>query len=228
MSGFYILEIGSLVFTVILGALFSFSKLAQFDLQIVAILFIVYFFARKFFQKSSLLLLIEANIFVFIIVSLVFANGGVRSPFFFLLYFLLFASALVLDSTISLILTLVLVMIFILTLESGISFKELLPVLSLPLIAPFAKYMGDLKKHDYFHRQEINKLTKANERNKNLKQYTKEQTLIFLTTVLRRLLDDFNEKLDNFMGDDDLNFLKTQMKRIYETLKKFEDYVEKI
>lgn len=228
MSMLFFYETLAVVVTTVLAAVFAVSPLAKFDLQLVAVLFIFYVLFRKKLAQKSGFFILEAYVFIFIIVSVVFSTGGVRSQFFFLLYFLLFAGALVLEASTSLVLSLVLMIMFIATADYSMQLADLLPVLSLPFIAPFAKYLGDLQRHFFFQKQELLRLGKAKQRIEKTKIYQEEQTLIFLTTVLHRHLDDMKDRLENFLGDADLDYLKKKLKQLEELADKFKNYIEKI
>ena len=220
-------EIAGVVLALVVALLFSVSPLSQFDLQIVALLFIIYFFSKRFFFNRQGFIFFEALLFVFIIVSTVFSTGGVTSPFFFLLYFLLFAVALILEPVTGLVLTISLVIVLLGTADYR-SVRDLLPVLSLPFIAPFAKYLGDLQRRYFRQKEELKAVTEAKVKSEHVQRYEKEQTLIFLTTVFHRHLDEINDRLSNFLGDNDLEYLKGKVKKLEEVVNGFKDYVEKI
>ncbi len=228
MSMLFLYETLGVVLTTILAAVFAVSPLAKYDLQLVALLFIFYVLFRKKLAGRTQFFMLEAYVFIFIIVSVVFSTGGVRSQFFFLLYFLLFATGLVLEASTSLVLSLVLMIMFIATADYSLQLSDLLPVLSLPFIAPFAKYLGDLQRHFFFQKQELFRLGKAKERVEKTKLYQEEQTLIFLTTVLHRHLEDMRQRLENFLGDADLDYLKNKLKQLEQLSDKFKNYIEKI
>ena len=221
-------QIGGVLVTLILALVFSVSSLAKYDLQVMALLFIVYFFAKRLFFNRVGFIYFEAWLFVFIICSTVFSTGGITSPFFFLLYFLLFALALILDPLVGLVLTITLVLLFFSMNNFQIELKQLLPVLSLPFIAPFAKYLGDLQKRYFQQKQEIKRLEKAKIKSDHLEAYEKTQTFIFLNTVFQSHLDDLKDRLENFMGDSDLDYLKSKVKELEKAFVNFKQYLEKL
>jgi len=223
----FTLELFGVVVTTFAALFFVYSPFANYDLQIVAVLFIAYFFLRKHFSMSPFLYLIEALIFIFIVLMTVFGTGGMTSPFFFLLYFLLFAVSLLLTGTISLVLTLLLVVLFLFSAPSG-SVIDFVPVFSLPFIAPFAQYLGFLKTKYTSQRELLGQVEKKKAKLEQSKTYEKEQTLIFLTTTLYRQIEDMNERIVNFMGDADLEFLRRKIKEIQGLIHEFREYVEKI
>lgn len=223
-----VIQIIGVILTLTLSVVFAYSSLAKYDLQIVALLFIVYYFSKRLFFNKAGFLFFEALLFVFIISSTVFSTGGVVSPFFFLLYFLLFAVALILEPMVGLVLTIALVIMFLSLNNYNTSLKEWLPVLSLPFIAPFAKYLGDLQKRYFRQKDELKRLTRAKEKSDSLQAYGKGQTLIFLTTVYRSHLDDLKERLENYMGDSDLQYVKNKVNELEKLLENFKQYIEKI
>lgn len=223
----FTVELFGVVITTFVALFFAYSPFAIYDLQVVACLFIAYYFLRKRFHMSPFLYLIEALIFIFIVLMTVFGTGGMSSPFFFLLYFLLFAVSLLLTGSISLILTLLLVVLFLFSSPSG-SVIEFVPVFSLPFIAPFAQYLGFLKTKYTRQRELLGQIEKKKAKVERSKDYEKEQTLIFLTTTLHRQVEDVNERIINFMGDADLQYLRIKVKQIQGLIHEFREYVEKI
>jgi hypothetical protein len=221
-------ELIGVIFVTVGSFLFSISPWKQYDLQFVAILFIIYFVLKQTLFSKRAFYYLEVLIFMAIILSTVFATGMVASPFFFLLYFLLFALALLFDSSSTLVLSLLLMLIFIMPAEYKLNLKNLLPVFSLPFIAPLAKYLGDLQKRFAQQKQELKRLNRAIEKVEGTKEYEKVQTLIFLTTVLHKHMEDVQSRLDNFMGDRDLEYLKEKNKHLEELVANFMEYVEKI
>lgn len=221
-------QVAGVLITLVLALVFSLSPLSKYDLQVMGLLFIVYFFGKRFFFRRAGFLYFEAWLFVFIIASTVFSTGGAASPFFFLLYFLLFALVLILDPLVGLILTITLVLLFFSLSNFEIELKQLLPVLSLPFIAPFAKYLGDLQKRYFRQKEEIKRLEKAKIKSDHLEEYEKTQTFIFLNTVFKSHLDDLKDKLDNFMGDSDLDYLKNKVKELEKAFASFKQYLEKL
>lgn len=223
----FTLELFGVIVTTFAALFFVYSPFGQYDLQVVALLFIVYFFIKKRYAMNPKLYLVEALMFVFIILTTVFGTGGATSPFFFLLYFLLFAVSLLLEGSISLVLTLLLVVIFLFSEPAG-SVLEFMPVLSLPFIVPFAQYLGFLKKKYTRQRELLHFIEKKKAKLEKSKEYEKEQTLIFLTTSLYRHIEDMNDRLANFLGDSDLEYLRKKMKQLEQLVHDFREYVEKI
>lgn len=228
MTKLFVSEMAGIVIVTLGAVLFAMSPLAHYDIQLLAVLFIVYFLFRNVFSRMKHFYVIETLVFIFVIVATVFSTGGVRSPFFFLLYFLLFASSLLLESGTSLVLTLMLVIAFLGSYNASMTLQQLLPVFSLPFITPFAKYAGDMQRKYFKQREELEHVVAAKSKLQIQKNYQEEQTLLFLTTMLYRHIDDLKERTDNFLGDHDLQYVRHKVKELSELLKNFRDYVEKI
>ncbi len=156
------------------------------------------------------------------------STGGLSSPFFFLLYFLLLVCALLLEPLTSLVLAGTLIIAFVAGADYVTNLKDLLPVISLPFIAPFAKYMGDLQRK-YAKQKYINtKIQISKQAIQQHKNDEKEQTLLFLTTLLYQHIEDMENRLTNFFGDNDLAYLRKKMQKLHELVHKFKEYVETI
>ena len=132
-----------LIFAIIIGFVYPKTSLAQYDLQISAGLFIfLYLMKRMFIEKSIYSRLAESVVFTLIVLGIVNSTGGLTSPFFFLIYFLLFSLSLILEPVISVTSTIALITFFLLNLPQNQDIKALLPIISLAFITPFAMYMG--------------------------------------------------------------------------------------
>lgn len=135
--------------------------LQQYDLTIAAVLFMTLFILKRFtFPTSDLAKMAESIVFTGISVYIVMATGKSGSPFFFLLYFLLFSLSLMLEPAISLTTTLVLVMILVASLDQQPSFSAMLPIFSLAFLTPFAMLLGQ----EYVQMQELQKKTLREEK----------------------------------------------------------------
>ncbi|MEK9178911.1 MAG: hypothetical protein AAB893_00380, partial [Patescibacteria group bacterium] len=217
-------EIACTVITVVAAALFAVSPLAKYDLQVIAALFITFIFLRKKLRETLFFTMFEAMMFIFIIVSMVFSTGGLHSSFFFLLYFLMFALALLLDSITSLVVAVTLIVIFLGAADYSFALKDALPIFSLPFIAPFAKYLGDLRKKYANQQEKIKELARAREKVVAREEGERAETLLFLTTMLHRHFYDISERLTNFQGDHDLSYLRDKMRELKKLVSKFKEY----
>src|SRR3989304_8056267 len=161
-----------LVFTIVLTFIFPKTNLANYDLQITALLFIILYSVKRFIvTKDIYSRLIESVVFTLIIMGIVNSTGGLDSPFFFLIHFLLFSLSIILEPIISITTTVTLIIFFLLNLPQGQNFNTLMPIISLAFITPFAMFLGQEK-------LESEKLKVKSERNK-------EETFLFLSLLLK-------------------------------------------
>ena len=199
-----------LIFTIILTFIFPKTNLAQYDLQISAGLFIILFLTKNFIvSKNIYSRLIESVIFTLIIMSVVNSTGGLTSPFFFLIYFLLFSLSIILEPIISITTTVTLIIFFLLNLPDNQNFKTLMPIISLAFITPFAMFLGQEK-------LESEKLKVKSEK-------TKEDTFLFLSLLLKNHLKNIAEAVQNFVGDHQLEIIKKSAQRMERLIEKFEN-----
>lgn len=198
-----------LVFAIVLTFIFPKTNLANYDLQITAVLFIVLYSVKRFIvSKDIYSRLIESVVFTLIIMGIVNSTGGLTSPFFFLVYFLLFSLSLILEPIISITTTVTLIIFFLLNLPANQDFKTLMPIISLAFITPFAMFMGQEKVNN-------EKLKMKNEKNK-------EDTFLFLSLLLKNHLKNIQEALENFVGDHQLEIIKRSANRMEKLIEKFE------
>lgn len=118
--------------------------LSYYNLQLIAV-FVLFFFINQIIarhHRAKINLTIDAVIFTMIILLLVISTGGLASPLFFLIYFLMFGLALLFDPLISLSLTLAMVLFFLFTPSQSEPKNELLQLFSLVLITPVALFFG--------------------------------------------------------------------------------------
>ncbi len=197
-----------LIFAIALSFLFPKTVLAQYDLQISAVLFIILFLGKKLNITSPKTKLLESVIFTLIITFIVNTTGGYASPFFFLLYFLLFSLSLLLEPIISITTTISLIVLFIISMPQNQEIKAMLPIFSLAFLTPFALFMG----------QEFIDL--QNLRNKD--QKIQEDTFFFLSLMLKNHIKTIKDAAENFMGDHELSIIKKQAKNMEHLIEKFE------
>ena len=199
-----------LIFTIVLAFILPKTNLAQYDLQISAGLFILLYLAKNFIvSKNIYSRLIESVVFTLIIMGIVNSTGGLTSPFFFLIYFLLFSLSIILEPIISITTTVTLIIFFLLNLPPNQNFNTLMPIISLAFITPFAMFLGQEK-------IESEKLKVKNEK-------TKEDTFLFLSLLLKNHLKNIKEAAQNFVGDHQLEIIKKSAQRMERLIEKFEN-----
>lgn len=197
-----------LIFAIVLTFIFPKTHLAQYDLQFSAILFIIFFIAKKYLPKSEKSRLLESVIFTLVILTIVNTTGGLTSPFFFLIYFLLFSLSLLLEPIISITTSFTLIIFYLLTLPENQSLKNLFPIFSLAFITPFSLFLGQ----QYLENQKL----------KTKNQKFKENTFLFLSLILKNHLKNIKKAVENFMGEKQLEEIKKSANRMEKLIEKFE------
>lgn len=202
--------------TLTLGASFVISKsyLAQYELFISALLFIIFFLSKRKLPIQYYRV-VESIIYTFIVSSIVLSTGGSISPLFFLLYFLLFALSLLLEPMVSVTTALTLIIFFFFSISETNSLNELVSLSSLLLITPFALLIGKEYLKVQQSKQTITDLT-------NSVVNTKKDHFLFLTLVLKNHVQAISNAAQNFLGDHDLDTIKKQAKRMETLIDEYE------
>ena len=198
-----------LILTIVLAFVFPKTSLSDYEIQITAGLFIMLYLTRKFVSSQNIYSrLIESVVFTLIIVAIVNTTGGINSNFFFLIYFLLFSISLLLEPVVSITATVALIVFFLLSLPQGQDLKNLLPIISLAFITPFAMFLG----------QEHIQSEKLKVKNKKLE----EDSLLFVSLLIKNHLKTIKEAVENFVGDHQLDVIKKSSNRMEKLIEKFE------
>jgi hypothetical protein len=212
----------SLILMVTMAASFVFAKsqLSDYQLQVSAFFFIVYFLLKRFSPQKSIFehKLFDGIVFTFIIVSIVNTTGGITSPLFFLTYFLIFALTLLLEPVISISSTLALIILFLLSVPEGQTFDKLIPLFSLPFLTPFALFLG----------QQYQKVLRQKNQIKNLRDQTienRKNTFFFMSLVLKDHIKTINTSLDNFVGEKEIQKIRTSVHRIEKLIDDYESEI---
>ena len=133
------------VVTVIVAFLISVSPLANYGLQIAALMVIVYigtsFLIRKHILSTNLKVSIDIIIFSLTTSLLIFTTGGFASPVFFLSYFLLFGVSLFSSPVTATAITITFALLFIVSPKQEF-WLDLLQIGSLLAIAPLSVLFG--------------------------------------------------------------------------------------
>lgn len=196
-----------LIIAIALAFIFPKTALAQYDMQIAAALFLIFFVGKKI-TSSSKSRLLESVVFTLIVLLIVNSTGGVNSDMFFLVYFLLFSLSLLLEPVISITTTLTLVIFYLVSLPKGADLKQLIPIFSLAFLTPFAMFIGE-------EFRQIKILEKTIVKNK-------ENTFLFLSLILKNHLKSIKRALENFMGDHELSQIKKHTKEMERLINKYE------
>ena len=164
-------------------------SLSPFNLQATGLL-ILFYFVTKFVtgkpaesagKAKGAQNTLDAIIFTTITFLIVTTTGGVHSPVFFLLYFLLFALSLLFEPIQSIILSLLLIALFGYDLSNNFDNPALINLITLFLTTPIAMIFG--KKY----LQTLEDLGKIKQLNKIISE-EETDTLLWLTTRARPTL----------------------------------------
>lgn len=125
----------------------SVPELSVYTLQLIALFVLIYFLNQFYFRRKKLLyskinLTIDAVIFTLVTLLLVATTGGLSSPLFFLIYFLMFGLALLFEPLITFSLAMAMVLFFLLQPTKEEPLAQTLQLLSLLLVTPLAMYFG--------------------------------------------------------------------------------------
>lgn len=202
-----------LIVTILTSFFISQTFLINYELQIIAFLFIIYFIKGKITKDKSNGYVFESFLFVFIITSIVNSTGGTNSQFFFLLYFVIFALSLLLEPVISVTTSLTYAIMYIL-IPNQIGFS-IVQIISIPLLTPFALYLGK----EY---QKINQQKKEIDQLFHQVTQEKEDRLLFFSLVLKNQISNIREAADNFMGDHELSIIKKSIQKIEKLIDEYE------
>lgn len=197
-----------LVLSIALMFIFPQTPLRTYELEIAALLFIILFAVRKLSLFSKKTRLFESVVFTLIIMGIVNTSGGIASPYFFLIYFLLFALTLLLEPIISIITTVTLMIFYVFTISGTATISQLIPIFSLALMTPFALIMGN----EY---EETKRLRKTMSRQT-------ENTFLFLSLLMKNHIKSIQEQLDNFVGDHQLQSIQKSINSMRKQIDMFE------
>jgi len=176
---------------------------SYYNLQLIAV-FILFFFINQILarhHRHKINLTIDTVIFTVITLLLVISTGGLTSPLFFLIYFLMFGLALLFEPLISVSLTAVIVLFFLFTPTKKEPLNELLQLFSLLLITPVALFFG---KQYLKVLQDEEKIKILEEEEKIMEeQVEKEETdiLLFTCLELKRGLTEILDQTSHLLAD---------------------------
>ena len=201
-------------------------SLSQYDLQASAVLFLVFMGMRNL-GGQEFFKLIESIVSTIIILLIVSSTGGVLSPLFFLVYFLLFSVSIVLEPAVPFVLSLLLIPFFILTSKWDGNWMTLTQLSSLPFITPFAILLGK----EYLKVQEdkrtITRLNFDNQKLNREKTQEEKNVMLWLTTILHNHVRTIVETAENYKGDHDLETIKKAARRLETLGGKLKEEMEK-
>ena len=192
---------------------------ALYQAEILAIAFVVYMIVRKYRWKSQQTNLqeqhmLDAHILTLVLLTIVFTTGGLGSPYFFLMYFLMFGLALLVHPALSASATCAIVALCIPGLMEKFEPIHVASLLSLPLMVPFALLIGS----SYRSRIELEqKLMES----KNEVASVETDALLFISTVVRTHVDTMIEHAQGYSSDPHLAEIRATARRLQRLIDKF-------
>lgn len=194
------------------------SPLEPFTLQLVAILVLLYFGSHwlknkkpKWFTRSTITL--DISILTSMILLLVTETGTLASPFFFLVFFLLFGVAMLYEVEATLVLTGSLILYFLFLPTTNLSdYAHLGQLVALVMITPLAIFTG--------HQYETTLAEKQAKRvlSKHL-SHQETDTLLFLSLNLKRTLISAMDTLSLTIPQTKVKAVHTNLQSLYSDLK---------
>jgi len=112
--------------------------LSSYNLQLTGALIILYFVSRSAFRRLERPFFLATIVLVSIVLLLIFSTGGINSPIFFILFFLLFAIALLLAPNQAVIASALLVSIFLWQNFQNLTSSTIIDLISLIMMTPLA------------------------------------------------------------------------------------------
>ncbi|MBI2029966.1 hypothetical protein HYT02_06110 [Candidatus Gottesmanbacteria bacterium] len=196
--------------TVCLIFIWAISPYQSFGVQIAASLLAIYVtkFAFRHHLSITTETLIDSTILTALTLTIVSSSGGLTSPVFFLVYFLLFILSLLLTPTIPLIISFALILYFLFS--SSISTQsELIPLLSFPLITPLAVYFGRQHKGRLHAQHDAMHLTETVRRET-------QDVLLWISTTFTRNLEELHTEIEKIPNLTDLQW--PHIKKLQQTI----------
>lgn len=203
----------TLIAAVFIAFLFPKSRLADYEIEIIAALFILFYIKKRFLPKiqgsyRGESRLLESVVFTLVILIVINTTGGVSSTYFFLIYFLLFSLSMILEPLISLIVSLSLVIFFVMDTAQYAGINHYITILSLVFLTPFAIFLGKEYLESEKFRMQSSKL--------------RGDVLLFLSLPIKTQISNIKHAAENFSGQKELNEIKKSTKRAEELIDKFE------
>lgn len=206
-----ILSILFFLFSSLTAYLISVSSFSTFIPQIIALVSIVFIFISLTKKHFSL------HLIAFIISLTVFYTNGLNSPFFFLIYFLLFTVAFQNPPSTTLSLSLALILLLSQSLDS---IQSLIPLFSLLLITPLSWFIGK----QFLDKNKVETDMSVDETN----------ILMWLSlkfkTGISQIIDNCSELLSTPLQPtqkDQLKYIKDSAKSLLNSSEKLKDEVDK-
>jgi len=186
--------------------------LSVYTLQLIAAFILLFFANHLFFRRQiksqktkslppKLNLTLDAVVFTMVVMLLVYSTGGLTSPLFFLVYFLMFGLALLFEPLVTVSLAGAMILIFLITPTTQEPLTEALQLFSLILITPLALFFGS----QYLKVLESEEKIKIlREEGKILEEQIKKEetdTLLWTSLNLKQGLSEILDEVSNLLSD---------------------------
>ncbi len=199
-----------LLVAVLLAFLVSKVTFTSSEVSIAVFIFIALFILKKMvFPGGEPWRILEAFIFTIITLFIVVTTGGAMSPFFFLVYFLVFSLSMLFEPLVSLSAVLMVILLFIAISPPDLPFRSMIPIFSLAFLAPFALLLSQ-------ERIENEKLTIR-------ELHRKEDTYLFLSLTLKKHLKSIREIAENIRESKEMQSIKKQVGIIEKLIHRYEE-----
>jgi len=186
--------------------------LSLYTLQLIAIFILLFFANHLFFRRQTksqktkslppkLNLTLDAVVFTLVVMLLVYSTGGLTSPLFFLVYFLMFGLALLFEPLVTVSLAGAMILLFLITPTTQEPLAEALQLFSLVLITPLALFFGS----QYLRVLESEEKIKIlREESKILEEQIKKEetdTLLWTSLNLKQGLSEILDEVSSLLSD---------------------------
>lgn len=211
-----------LLISVVTGVYFWLASpvLSLYTLQLIAVLILIFagthWTRHKVGAKPRLrnTVTLDLSLLTAAVLLLVTETGALASPFFFFIYFLLFAVSMLFEIETTLVLTAILVVYHLLlpTTDLG-DLAHLSELLALVMITPLALFTG----HEY------EKLTESKRQNEIIAKHLETEetdTLVFLSVNLKKTLTSSLDKLSTIIPQEKVKGVQNDLETLYQDLKK--------
>ena len=182
----------------LLFSLFWVNLSSPYSLQLMAVLMIIFLLNYKLTKNKLFNNNINLTIFSTAVLILVSETGGLNSPLFFLIYFLLFGVAFLSSPSIVLALTLIIILFFSPSLKS---INAVIQLASLLLITPLAIVFG--KQYLQLLKQQGKIVILKKEKRETEESLKKQETnvLIWISLNLKNGLTEIGDYLSQLLSD---------------------------
>jgi len=212
--GKFLLHSLFLLLAVVVAFLWTNSPtLSLYTLQLIAIFILLFFANHLFFRRQGkgtqkakpslprLNLTIDAVVFTMVVMLLVYSTGGLTSPLFFLVYFLMFGLALLFEPLVTVSLALAIILLFVITPTTQEPLTEGLQLFSLILITPLALFFGSQYLKVLESEEKIKILKEESEILEEQIKKEETDTLLWTTLELKRCLGEILDQTSELLAD---------------------------